>query len=416
MTDAEYATDSEPRLLYVSTIAATIRHFLSPYGEYFRAIGWHVEAAANGAASDAELRAAFDEVHELPLSRSMGELGGLVRGYSAVAGLLRQGRPDIVHVHTPIAAAVTRLAARRMDPAHRPAVVYTAHGFHFHAHGGRLSNLVFRTIERVAGRWTDRLIVINAEDEEAARRHRIVPRAALVRLPGVGLDTSFYDPARVSADDIARVYADLGMPVSAPLFVAVGELNANKRHADAVEALGTMRERTARLILAGDGPLGNELVTLAKRLGLAGRVRVTGHVDDVRPLLTAATALVHPSRREGLSRAVMEALALGTPVIASAARGNSELVADNGTIVGIGDVAAMAAAMDEYAHDPEAARMLARTARTRIVDRYELRSVIQQHRHLYEALLATRQSRPSGAAPADGAASGAEPSERSAKS
>ena len=385
MTDHAEA-GSEPSLLYVATVSVTLRHFIAPHARHLRARGWRVEATANGAAADDALRAAVDAAYELPLSRSILDARGLLRGYRALSRLLADRR-DIVHVHTPIASFLTRLAARRLPVERRPAVVYTAHGFHFHRHGHWATNLIFRTAERLAGRWTDRLIVINDEDFEAATRYHIVPRSRLIRMPGIGLDTNHYARAALDPATVASARTALGIRDGVPMFATVGELNRNKRQGDAIEALAAMRNRDAMLVVLGDGESRRQLEALASERGVADRVVIRGFVEDPRPVLVGAVALIHPSQREGLSRSVMEALALEVPVVASTARGNAELVEDSGAIVAIGDTAGLAAAMDRLIDEPEEARELGRRGRDRMVARYDLEQVILRHDHLYEDVL-----------------------------
>ena len=221
----------QPALLMVTTVAHTIDHFLRPYADHFRGLGWRVDAAANGALGDPALIGRFDHLYELPLSRSILDVGGLVRGMRAMSTVL-ESRPDIVHVHTPIAAFITRAAVRRLPVEERPLVAYTAHGFYFHQGGSPVTNAVFLTAERIAGRWTDRLVVINDEDFEAAQRHRIVPLRKLVRMPGIGVDSARYDRSAVPPDEIASARAATGAAPDQPLFVAVGELSVRKRMAD----------------------------------------------------------------------------------------------------------------------------------------------------------------------------------------
>ena len=170
---------ARPSLLIVATVSGTIVRFLTPYATHFRAHGWRVDAAANGASTDPALVGAFDHLYELSLSRSVLDVRALLRGMRAMSDAL-ESRPDIVHVHTPIAAFIARAAIRRLPAGRRPLVAYTAHGFHFHRAGSRVTNAVFLTAERIAGRWTDRLVVMNDEDLAAARRHRIVPIRRLV--------------------------------------------------------------------------------------------------------------------------------------------------------------------------------------------------------------------------------------------
>ncbi len=378
---------SGPSILLIATVAATVRGFLRPYGSYLRQRGWRVEAAANGLAGDPGVGTAFDAVHDLPLSRSLRDVGGLVRGEREIDRLIRETKPDIVHLHTPIAAYTGRWAARRSSPESRPSVVYTAHGFHAYPGGPRLVNAAFMTAERVAGRWTDRLIVINDDDERQALRARIVPSHRLVRMPGVGLDTNEYAPGSIPGEDVMAVRGDLGIPADSPVLVGIGELNANKRQADAIAALARMDDRQAHLLLLGDGPERDRIAEFARSSGVERRVHLLGNVEDVRPALAAADALISTSRREGLSRSIMEALSLEVPVVASSARGNAELVADSGFITPVGDVTGMATSLDWLLDHPDEARRMGRRGRVRMADRYDIAPILRMHERMYLDLI-----------------------------
>ena len=266
--------DAAPSLLMVATIAPTIRGFLLPYAAHLRAMGWRVDAAANGATADAGLEA-FDRRFELPLSRSILDVIGILRAMDALTVILESGY-DIVHVHTPIAAFVTRAAIRRMPAASRPAVVYTAHGFHFHRNGRRTANALFLTAERIDGRWTDRLIVINDEDYAAAVRYRIVPRRRLVLMPGIGVDTHWYSRANVADAQVAAARAKAGVDPETPMFTVVGEFSRRKRPWDVVAALGRMKHRESHLVLLGDGPERPRVEAAIREAGVADRVHIVG--------------------------------------------------------------------------------------------------------------------------------------------
>lgn len=381
--------DEAPRLLVVSTVSATIRGFLLPFAEHYRSLGWHVEAAAHGAPDDERVVGAFDAVHDLPLSRSILDLPGILRGTRAIRELIEQTRPTIVHVHTPIAGFATRVAARRCRWDIRPKVVYTAHGFHFQQGGHPIVNRLFLTAEQVAGRWTDRLVVINQEDRDAALRHHIVPASRLVLMPGIGVDTDHYahEAAGALPGELAH---DLG---DAPVFVQIAELSDRKRPIDPIEALARMRSGGAHLVLLGDGPRRPEVVAAAQRLGVADRVHVVGSVGDVRPYLRDVTALVLVSSREGLPRSIMEAASMGVPAIATRIRGNTDLVRDDaGVLVEVGDVGAIAHAMDDLAAAPAHARAMGAVGRRRMVEQYSLGQIVELHDRLYGTLLGSSLS------------------------
>lgn len=319
---------------------------------------------------------------------------GLERGRRALLEIL-ETTPDIVHVHTPIAGFLARLAVRRKPLDRRPAVAYTAHGFHFYEGGHPVTNAAFLTAERVAGRWTDRLVVINGEDEAAAIRHRLVPRRRLVRMSGIGLDTRMFSPSAVVPDGPAQVRYQLGIAADAPIFVLVGELNRNKRQRDAIAALVSMRHPGAHLVLAGGGRERPALDSQVRNLGVDDRVHFLGVISDVRPVVRTATALLLPSKREGLARSIMEALSLEVPVITSTARGNRELLGtDSGILYPTGDVAALADAMDWLIDHPDEAHAMGLRGRDRMVEQYDLQVLIRMHEELYRAMLAERSRRP----------------------
>jgi glycosyltransferase involved in cell wall biosynthesis len=375
-------------LLYISTVPAIIRNFLVPYALHFRGLGWRVLAAANGCVGVESIEQAFDDSFNLPLTRSIRDPANLIRGVPAVRRLIEATHPDIVHVHTPIDSFVTRVALRQTPLELRPALAYTVHGFHFYVGGNPVSNLAFQTAERIAGRWTDRLVVMNDEDETAALRFRIVPPRRLVRMPGVGIDTTIYSRSQAQPDQISLIRQQIGIGVGTPLFASVAELHPRKRHERTIEALSRMHHADAHLAIAGDGELRGQLESIVSRWGVSDRVHFLGFVGDIRPLLVASVALVLSSEREGLARVVMEALSLEVPVIASDAKGNKELVGSNsGFIVPGGDPEGMAAAMDGLIADPDLAREMGQRGRFRMADQYSLGSVIKMHDHMYAGML-----------------------------
>lgn len=378
-------------LLHVATVPAPLRNFLIPYAAHFRALGWRVDAAAHGCTSVEPIAKAFDGVYELPFSRSVLHVRSLIESESAVRNLIYSISPDIIHLHTPIASFVTRLAVRRMPAKRRPAIVYTAHGFHFHHGGNPVTNMAFLTAERVVGRWTDRLVVINDEDEEAVIHNRIVPLERMTRMPGIGIDTRWYSRSTVPLREIEELRERLRIPPGAPLFVMVAEMARNKRHDDVLAALVRVARSDAHLILAGDGRERSRLEGLAFKLGIGDRVHFQGFVQDVRPMLAAAVALVLASHREGLPRSIMESLAMETPVIASDARGIRELVEpDAGIIFPVGDVKALATGLNWLIDHPIEREGMGARGRERIVREDDLEILIELHERMYEELLEGR--------------------------
>ena len=242
-----------PRSLLVVTTVSDTMGFLYPFVRHFRAQGWRVDGCARGVTTDPKAIEAFDDVHDLPLSRSVKDVAGMAQTVRALRDVVGHDY-DIVHVHTPIAAFLARAVIRRMPPSQRPNVVYTAHGFHFHKGGHPVTNQAFILAERVAGRWTDRLVVMNADDFEAANRYNIVPRRRLKYMRGIGVDTQWYAPGSLEPDAVQRALGSIGMDPTGSYFVTVGELSRRKRPEDVVRALAGMQDRKTRLLLLGDSP------------------------------------------------------------------------------------------------------------------------------------------------------------------
>ena len=374
---------NSPRLLIVTTIAETIRAFLVPYACYFRGVGWNVDAMARGVTQCGDLSLHFGKLIDAEWSRNPLDISNIMHNMRAIREAA--GDYDIVHVHTPVAAFVTRLALRHHKRAGRPAVVYTAHGFHFHQGGHKRSNFIFRKLEQLAGRWTDKLVVINREDHDAALKFRIVPEHDLIQMPGIGLDFSRYDGPSVPKSDVKQIHDQLGMKGDDALFSMIAEFQPNKRHADSVNALAKMGHAGAHLAFAGEGPAKKPIQHLAKSLGLAKRVHFLGKLKDVCPLILASRAVLIPSEREGLSRTGMEAACLGVPVIGSDARGVKDIVLPNrGLLFPLGDVFALRDAMQQMIEVPY--------QHTVPDPGWRIENLIRLHHELYSALLSGEET------------------------
>jgi glycosyltransferase involved in cell wall biosynthesis len=376
-----------PRILYVSTVFQLIEGFLLPHVEHFRNLGWEVDGMAAGISGREACQRAFDQVWDVSWSRSPLHIASFRSSMRRIREVVEREKYDIVHVHTPIAAFVTRFALRQIPLGSRPVRIYTAHGFHFHPGGNPVSNAVYRAMEKLGGRWTDHLILINRADEEATRRLRIAAPERTHYIPGVGLDTSRYAHDQISAQNVNDVKQSLGMRPEQPLFLMIAEFNPGKRHRDLLRAFARCGLPDAHVALAGVGRGRAAVEKEAAELGVSDRVHFLGFRRDIPTLLRASTALVLPSEREGLSRSVQEALALETPVIGADVRGIRELAGDGcGYLVPVGNHEALAKALREVTLNPMEARARTFSGRLRVQE-FELRQVLSRHEQLYNSAL-----------------------------
>jgi len=388
------------RLLVVTTIPRTFDDFLLPYVHHFRAKGWRVDALSGAGYEGTQAARAYERTFAVRWSRNPLDPRNLATAPKAIRGIVEREGYEIVHVHTPVAAFVTRYALRSLPRRVRPAVVYTAHGFHFHPSGSPLRNAMFVGLERLAGRWTDFLVVMNREDAEAARRLGLVPSERLREMPGIGLDLRFYSRESVTVADRERVRAELGLGKREAYLLMVAEFLPRKRHVDLLRAFAAIAQEPVgagvRLVLAGHGPLYDEVQALARALGIAERVTFLGHRRDLPPFIAEARAVVLPSVQEGLPRCILEAMAIGTPVVATRIRGSMQLLQGGaGRLVAPTAVPELAAALREVLASPERAREMAVEA-SRRVGSYGIEHLLELHEALYAEALEDREARAGG--------------------
>ena len=311
------------RILYVTTVGGMMGFFKSFIYMLIKE-GHTVDIACNRIEDIPELyRELGCRIYKLPCERKPLRIGN-IKSVGKIKNIVSVGEYDIVHCHSPIASICTRLGCARLRKR-GVRVIYTAHGFHFYK-GAPLTNwLLYYPMEKLCSRFTDVLITINREDYLLAVNKMKAKRTIYV--PGVGIDIAKYTALRVNKREKRE---EIGVPVDAIMLLSLGELNENKNHQTVIYALGQMGEKNIHYVIAGKGDLKNELLSLAKRLGISHRVHLLGYRRDVGELCKASDIYIHPSFREGLPVSLMEAMACGLPVIASDTRGCADLVKENG--------------------------------------------------------------------------------------
>jgi len=384
-----------PKILFAANVSLFFSKFLLPLSDHFRQKGWQVDGAAPDATTWPPCQGHFDQLFDVKWSRNPLDPKNLLRGIHQIQELVEREKYDLVHVHTPVPAFIARLALRNVRFKTGTKLIYTAHGFHFHPAGNPLANAVFLNLERLGGRWTDHLVVMNREDEAAARQYRFVPEGRLHYMPGIGLDLSRYTAEAVPETEVERIRTELGLTPGQPLFSMVAEFIPRKRHQDALLAFAQLAYPEARLALAGSGRLLEEMQALAQKLGLEKRVYFLGWRQDIPALVKASVATLLPSQQEGLPRSVMESLGLGVPVIAANIRGVHELIqADRGFLLEVGDVKGITQAMRWVLEHPSQARAMGEKGQEHM-NIYDIRHILHLHELLYADALGQPYERPS---------------------
>lgn len=298
--------------------------------------------------------------------------------------LLRRIRPDVVHTHTAKAGFVGRVAARL---AGVPVIVHTFHGHVFHGYFGPTKTRLFLWLERFAARLSDRIITLSdGLREELADTYRITGRDRIVVLP-LGLDLNAFTQMPRRSGAFRQAW---NIPADAPLVGIVGRLAPVKNHALFLRAAATVWAELpqARFAIVGDGEMRPQIEAQVDALGLRSATIFTGWQRDLASVYSALDILVISSVNEGTPVSVIEALAAGCPVAATAVGGLPDLLEGGklGRLVPPDDAGALAQAiLRTLCRPPDGSQ-----TRTLMQERYSIDRLADDLDRLYRDLLARK--------------------------
>ncbi len=304
------------------------------------------------------IRATNCRLHVLSPAGRLGQLRQMAR-------LFRNGGFDVVHTHNTYPHLYATLAARW---AGIPVVIQTRHGQRA-GHGWKS-----RTQYRWAAKWVDRVVAVSQDAANLTIRPDGIPAAKVQTIwNGIDLDDFEYrgpgpDPVLIS---VARLSAEKDFPTL---------LHAMKRAVAQFPAL--------KLRLIGDGPEREKLESLTRELGLTDCVKFHGDCRDVPAKLAEAACFVSASLTEGISLTLLEAMAVGLPVIATAVGGNPEILVDGvtGRLTPPRDPAQLAEAIVSLVRRPETWHSWGRAGRRRVEQHFDVRRMVAEYQSLYAEL------------------------------
>jgi len=309
-----------------------------------------------------EIRGHGCVVHQLQPAGRIGQIREMAR-------LFREEQIDIVHTHNTYPHLYASVAARW---AGVPVVIQTRHGQRA-GHGWK---------SRVSYRWAAHLVDrVVAVSEDAARLCVDVdglPTRKVQRIwNGIDLDQFEYSG-----------------PATKPVAIAVARLSAEKDFPTLLRAMALASQQMPdlQLQIVGEGPERTKLESLTRELGLTSRVEFLGERRDVPELLKQAGFFVTASLTEGISLTLLEAMAVGLPVVATDVGGNPEIVEDNitGLLAPAGQPDALAAAMVNMARNSSSWPTMGRAGRDRVCEWFDVRRMAADYEALYVELMQSR--------------------------
>lgn len=376
-------TKDRRKILFVATVESHLLNFHIPFMKLLQEKGYEVHVATKVGNRQQE----FDEIgvikHNVDFSRSPYS-PKVFKSLQQMEKLLKEIRFSLVHVHTPVAAFVTRLVCQRTNT--HP-VLYTAHGFHFYK-GAPLKNwLLYYNMEKLAAHWTDGLITINEEDYKAAQKFKLRSNGKVFFVPGVGVDIVGLEQ-RIASIDRSEKRKELGISEQSTVLITVAELIPRKNHIQVLRALSKLNKTNFHYLIVGNGESEQQLEKAVNELMLQDKVSFLGFRRDVAELMASSDIFILTSRHEGLTRAIMEAMAVGLPIIATDVRGNRDLVksGENGYLVPLDDVEQTAIAIERLIDSEDLQRSMGEKSKE-LVKQYDLKNIIPQMEEIYDLFL-----------------------------
>ena len=322
------------KILYVTTVSSTINVFLVSHIKMLIDKGNKVDIACN---IDQELSNDFMEygviLHRIDFSRNPLSLDNK-KAYKQIKELQQREKFDIVHVHTPVASFVTRLALRNENIK----MIYTCHGFHFYKGAPLINWMIYYPLEKIAAHWTDVLVTINSEDLNRADKFNLRNNGQVKLMHGVGIDPKIYELDNFDRDEYRK---KLGLDKEDFVLLVLAELNQNKNHIQVIKAIDILKNKypNIKALFAGKGSLENKLNETISNMGLEENIKLIGFRSDIKELLHSCDCVGLFSKREGLGKCLLEGMITGKPIIATNTRGPKELIDNNknGFILSVND-------------------------------------------------------------------------------
>ncbi|ELC8443062.1 glycosyltransferase family 4 protein [Clostridium perfringens] len=304
--------------------------------------------------------------------------------------IFKKEKPDIVHVHTPIAAVLGRIAARL---ARVPNIVYTAHGFYFHENMKPITYKACFLIEKYIGKYfTDFIFTQSSEDCELAKKHNFLDKDKILAI-GNGVDIwNTFNINNLEENNLENLKSDLNISKEDYVVTFIGRLVREKGILDLLEGFNKIKNKNLKLLLVGDTFQGDrdlECKKLIDRFKENKNIIFMGKRQDINSLLAISDIFCLPSYREGMPRSIIEAMAMGNAVIATNIRGCREEVVDGktGFLVDLNSPDAIKEKIEILLENKDLLNGMKRLGRLRVEELYDEGKVVQKQLNIFKNLL-----------------------------
>ena len=320
------------KIIQLCAIDQTMKIFLRTLTQCLIDRGFEVTCVCSKGPYTEKLKSEGLNVVNIPIERKI-DFWSNIKSIYKLNKLFKSERPDVLHVHTPIASILGRAAAKL---AKVPIVIYTAHGFYFHDNMPPMKYKLFLNIEKyMAKHFTDFIFTQSDEDRATAIKNRFIDERKIVCI-GNGIDVyGKFSPQNVDRTEIKRLYEDFKLTGKEIIITFIGRLVSEKGIVELLEAFSSIESDYIKLLIVGDIDQGcrdqkTKNLICSKYKG-SKNIVFTGFRGDINNILYITDIFCLPSYREGMPRTIIEAMAMECAVIATDIRGCREEVIDGKT-------------------------------------------------------------------------------------
>jgi glycosyltransferase involved in cell wall biosynthesis len=378
------------KILELCAVDKTVKILLLPLINRLKNNGFDVTISCSKGSISEELVKKGYKIKNINISRNLNILSH-IKSVIKLIKLMRTEKFDIVHVHTPVAGLLGRVAAKLSGI---PIILYTAHGFYFNERMPKLTYWFFCIIEKLAGRFlTSYIFTQSEEDRLTALRKKIIRKDKICTI-GNGVDINVkFNPLRVSPYAIAQRKMELGLSNEDRIITFIGRMVMEKGFTDLLLAFFHIRKSNYKLLLVGECDSSERdsstFKVLREQLKYDRNIIITGMCWDINKLLFMSDIFVLPSYREGMPRSILEAMAMGKPVIATDIRGCREEVVHGrtGYLVPAGSIKELAYRMQDILEKPKLQKRMGEEARRCAEELYDEEKVLNRQLSIIRVLL-----------------------------
>lgn len=358
--------------------ANTYKHLYlchKPYLKWFHDKGFIVHTATNSEEKLDHVDCNFN----IPVERKPFKLKN-IKALFKLKKIIEKEKYSIIHTHTPMGAAITRLASIKYRKNNDVKVIYTAHGFHFYKGANLINWLIYYPVEKILSKYTDLIITMNKEDYEFAKKHF---KTKVEYIPGIGFNEEKFSlqTKEKTKKDIKK---ELNIKDDSYVISYVAEIQKRKRQMHLLKTIKKMKLTNEVFLLIGDGQKTNKIKKYIKKNNLENHVKLTGFKENINNYLDISDLVISVSNQEGLPLNIMEAMYKNKPIIVTNCRGNIDLIEHNinGLIVDLEDKQQLIESILLIKNNPKLSKKLGEYNK-KLINKYSIKNVLPIMENIY---------------------------------